>query len=258
MFGLIATILTIAASVGGLIFVRRKVHLDTLKLNHDVADPLLSVVGTLFAVLLGLMVANAMQRFEEARITVQQEASAVGNIYRASAGLPDDMRDRIQKSCKTYVEIVIDDEWPKLAHQHTSDTAWKAYNEIWLEAVHFVPANNGQTNLQQSILGYLGVLGDMRRTRIGALCNGLPDILWFVLLLGGAATICFTYLFGIDNLKFQVFMTSMVSLAICLNLFLLASFQYPFEGDIMVRPTAFLNLRSNIQAIEHPGRPYLQ
>lgn len=254
----ICTIVTIGISVAGLLLVRRFVHVDTLKINHDVADPLLSVVGTLFAVLLGFMVANAMQRFEEARLTAQQEASAVANIFRAADGMPDANRKLIQHACETYVSHVIDEEWPALAKKETSETAWESYNEIWKDCVHFIPENDGQSNLQQGLMEYLGNLGDSRRMRVGALHNGLPKELWIVLFAGGAATISFTYFFGIENLKLQVLMTGLVSLAICLNLFLLACFDDPFSGDVMVGPSAFETIRSNFNAINHPGTPYLK
>jgi hypothetical protein len=41
----------------------------------------------LFAVLLGFMVADAMQRFSLARQTVEQEASSLGNIFRLADAL---------------------------------------------------------------------------------------------------------------------------------------------------------------------------
>lgn len=256
--GLVVTVVTIACSIFGLLIVRRKVTFESLKMNHDVADPLLSVVGTLFAVLLGFMVANSMQRFEEARVMAQQEASAVANIYRASTGLPQPVANKIMTACENYVDNVIADEWPKLSSKKTSEKAWQSFNEIWTECVHYVPENNGQSNLQQGIMAYLGALGDARRMRVGALHNGLPLVLWICLLAGGMATISFTYFFGIKNLKLQILMTSLVSLAICLNLFLLASFDDPFSGDVMVHPSAFLNVRDNFKAIRHPGTPFLK
>ena len=256
--GFITTIITIGLSVLGLLIVRKQVRSNMLKMHHDVADPLLSVVGTLFAVLLGFMVANSMARFEEARVTTQNEASAVGNIFRAAAGLPDKNRTVIQHACEQYVDLVVNDEWPVLSKKHTSDKAWRAYDEIWTDCVKFVPTNDGETNLQAAIMGYLGVLGDARRMRVGALHNGLPSVLWFVLIAGGTATISFTYFFGIENLKLQILMTSLVSLSICLNLFLLACFDDPFSGDVMLHPSAFENILSNFQAIEHPGRPFLK
>ncbi|MBX9568326.1 MAG: DUF4239 domain-containing protein [Candidatus Obscuribacterales bacterium] len=256
--GFITTIITIGLSVMGLLVVRHYVRSKLLKMHHDVADPLLSVVGTLFAVLLGFMVANSMTRFEEARVTAQSEASAVGNIFRAAAGLPDKNRTVIQHACEQYVDLVINEEWPVLSKKHTSDKAWKAYDEIWMDCVKFVPSNDGETNMQSAIMGYLGVLGDARRMRVGALHNGLPPVLWFVLFAGGTATIAFTYFFGIENIRLQILMTSLVSLSICLNLFLLACYDDPFSGDVMLHPTAFENIRDNFNAIEHPGTPFLK
>jgi hypothetical protein len=52
-FGFVAILLVVAVSLGGLVYVRKRVRIATLVKNHEVADPLLSVVGTLFAILLG-------------------------------------------------------------------------------------------------------------------------------------------------------------------------------------------------------------
>ncbi|HIN63376.1 MAG TPA: DUF4239 domain-containing protein, partial [Candidatus Obscuribacterales bacterium] len=54
-----------------------------------------------------------------------------------------------------------------------------------------------------------------------------------------AATIFFTYFFRAENIKIQALMVGMVSLVICLNLFLLMTYDDPFYGDVMVTPSAF-------------------
>lgn len=252
------TALTMLLAVGGVLLVRKRVSSEFLKEHHDVADPMLSIIGTLFAVLLGFMVANAMQRFEEARINTQQEASAVANVYRVATGLPEPTRSKLMHAAVDYVDSVINDEWPKLATKGTSEKAWHAYNELWNVCAHYTPSGNGDNNLHASLLSFMGTVGDTRRMRVGALHNGLPRDLWVVLLAGGIATIGFTYFFGIQNLRLQIVMTSMVSLAICLNMFLLFSFDDPFSGDVMISPTCFQNVRDNFSAIEHPGLPFLK
>lgn len=45
-------------SVAGLLAVRRYIHLDNLRKCHEVGGYLLSVVGTMYAVLLGLVVVD--------------------------------------------------------------------------------------------------------------------------------------------------------------------------------------------------------
>jgi Protein of unknown function (DUF4239) len=246
------TAVAVLVAVACMILVRRKIDYAKGQLHHDVADPLMSVVGTLFAVLLGFMIANAMTRFEEVRGTVQHEASIIANIYRTSMGLPSPVREKLQKSCEGYVEAVID-EWPLLKDSKTSKAAWTTYGEIWSTIINLDAQNNRTNNLQQALVGFAGELGDCRRIRVGAEHNGLPLVLWIVLIAGGLATVAFTYFFVVEDLKLQVLMTSLVTIAICLNLFLLASYDDPFSGDVMVKPTPFEYDRKTFQMISHPG-----
>lgn len=236
---LMFTLAVVALSIAGLLVVRRWLLHDDLKTQHDVTDPLSQVVGMMFAVLLGFMVGDAMQRFAQARSIVQQEAASLGDVFRLSDGLPTANKDRIRALCITYCEQTINDEWPKLAHHGTSSVAWATYRKLWGECVHFKPSDQGESNVQQVLLDSMVSLADNHRMRVEALHNGLPAVLWVVLVIGGAATIVFTYFFAAHKLKIQVVMVSMVSLVICLNIFLLASYDDPFSGDVQVAPTAF-------------------
>jgi len=235
---LLLTVIVVVISLLGLAGMRRWLAVD-LKTQHDVADPLSQVVGMMFAVLLGFMIGDAMQRFAQARATVQQEAASLGDVFRLSDGLPTAKRDRIRALCITYCEQTISDEWPKLAEHGTSTAAWQTYRKLWSECVHLIPADQGQSNVQQVLLGSMVSLADNHRLRVEALHNGLPPVLWVVLIIGGAATIIFTYFFAAHNVKIQMVMVSMVSIVICLNIFLLAVYDDPFTGDVKVAPTAF-------------------
>jgi hypothetical protein len=233
------TLVVVALSLGGLVLVRRWILAEDLKTQHDVTDPLSQVVGMMFAVLLGFMVGDAMQRFAQARSIVQQEAASLGDVFRLADGCPTVNRDRIRALCVTYAEQTINDEWPKLAAHKTSTVAWQTYRKLWAECVHLVPEGQGESNVHQTLLNCMVTLADNHRLRVEALHNGLPAVLWVVLVIGGVATIVFTYFFAANRLKIQLIMVSMVSLVICLNIFLLASYDDPFSGDVMVAPTAF-------------------
>ena len=237
---LLLTILVVISSVIGLMMVRRWILAADLKTQHDVTDPLSQVVGMMFAVLLGFMVGDAMQRFADARAIVQQEAASLGDVFRLADGFDNSARDRIRALCITYAEQTINDEWPKLADHKTSTAAWGTYTKLWNECIHVKIEREGQSDVHQVILNSMVSLADNHRLRVEALHNGLPMVLWVVLVIGGVATIVFTYFFAAHNLKIQVVMVSMVSLVICLNIFLLASYDDPFSGDVMVSPAAFI------------------
>lgn len=237
--GLILTAVVVSAAVGGLIVVKRALHVDELREHNDVTDPMSQVVGMMFAVLLGFMVSDAMQRFEGARATVQQEAASLADVFQLAHGLPDPQKTMIHTLCSDYANLVVSEEWPLLARRKTSKLTWWTYDRLWQTCTGLQPKNQAESNIQQSILQAITNLGDNRRLRIEALHNGLSPVLWGILIVGGITTILFTYFFGLHNFRMQIIMTAIVSLVICLNIFLLACFDDPFSGDVMVLPTAF-------------------
>lgn len=238
-FGLLLVVLIVALSVAGLFVARQVFKTPNLKLQHDITDPYSQFVAMLFAVLLGFMVADAMQRFGDARITVQHEASALGNVYRLAEGLPSEKRDFLRLLCKEYANKVINVEWPKLALKKDSVETWNVYRTMWTVCTTFEPSSERQGNTQSGLLAAMKAIGENRRMRVEALHSGLPGELWCVLVLGGVATIFFTYFFSAENVRVQAFMVAMVSMVICLNLFLLLTYDDPFSGDFMVTPSAF-------------------
>jgi hypothetical protein len=233
------TILIVSASIGGLLLVRHWMRVAELKSQHDVADPLSQVVGMMFAVLLGFMVGDAMQRFAQARATAQQEAASLSDVYHLAEGIPANTREQVRALCVRYAREVVNDEWPLLAQKKTSAAAQSTFVELSKACATYEPKSQAQSNVQQSLLPCVVSLGDNRRLRVEALNNGLPTALWVVLVVGGLATIVFTYFFGAGNLKIQMVMVSIVTVVICLNIFLLASYDDPFSGDVMVHPSAF-------------------
>lgn len=223
----------------GLLFIRKWLEAKELKVHHDVTDPLSQVVGMMFAMLLGFMISNSMQRFETARSTVQQEAASLANIFNYAGAFQETEKKELRKLCIRYAEQIINEEWPLLSRRHISVPTIRTYRTIWEECTNYKPVTQKESNVHQAALASLVSMSDARRLRIEALHNGLPAALWWVLIIGGMATIVFTYFFGAPNARLQVIMTSMVTLVISLNIYLLYTFDDPFEGDVMIRPTAF-------------------
>ena len=82
-------------------------------------------------------------------------------------------------------------------------------------------------------------VSDARRLRLLEVSQGLPGILWAVLLGGGVVTVCFTYLFGLKNNWAHALMVAALTLVICGILFTIGTLDYPFAGQAEVRTKAF-------------------
>lgn len=242
------TIFSIVASIGSMWLVRKYLGLSNLREHHEVSDPLLACVGTLFAVLIGFMVASAMGRFEEARLNVEREAGAVSDLYRLSLGLPETDARQLQIGCGKYIDSVVDIEWKEMEQRKMSQRAWDEYSSIWTTVLKYEPQSDRQVNIHASMLSSVIALGDCRRVRATQMSYELPPILWAVVLLGAIATATLVQFFGIQHQGWQIATNSLVTLVLCLNVFLLATFDVPFSGHVKVQPYPFEVARKTLPA----------
>lgn len=226
-------------AVIGMLVVRRYVNVSRLKPHHEVAGYLLSVIGTLYAVLLAFVVVDAQSNVQQARQTAESEANSVADLFHYAGWLPPEVRQKVRSLCLEYVTAVIDEEWNAMEEFRHSARAATDLHSLWDAVRRYEPQTQAQQAAYSSILAELGTLGDCRRNRLLANQNGVSPLLWGVLVVGGVLTIVFTYFFGLDNLAAQILMTALVAITLSLNIFLVAAYTYPFAGAFKVTPDAF-------------------
>ena len=230
--GIVASFLLVA-------LVRRLFSKDTLRQAHDITGNLLSVVGTLYAVLLGLVVVDALVRFETAMDVVQKESNALADIFLLADRLPEAQRDRVQSVCKTYAHQVVELEWPLMATGHASVDARKTAFQLARSLEDFEPVKESEKIVFPMLLDQMRQLWDYRRERVGTAQYGIPLVEWFVLVVGAAVTVLFAGLFRSESVSLQRFLTALASLVIGLNLYLVSLFGYPFAGELTVSSRPF-------------------
>jgi high-affinity Fe2+/Pb2+ permease len=75
--------------------------------------------------------------------------------------------------------------------------------------------------------------------RIVAAQEGIPGVLWVVLVFGAVVTVGFTYLFGLRNTWAHRLMVMSLTAVIALVLFAIVAMDHPFSGGASVGPGAF-------------------
>jgi hypothetical protein len=237
--GILLVTFSSALSILGLLGVRRVLRSKDLISCHDVGGYLLSVVGTMYGVILGLIVVDSMAKFQQARMTTEQEANSLADLVLLSGKLPPEVRDRIEALSLAYIELVIDEEWPLLDNGRHSPRARMAAIRLIDAVCQFEPRTESEKAIYAAELEAICDFWDSRRVRTVTAMHGVPLLQWIVLLIGAMVTVTFTYFFKIEHLKVQVMMTAMVSTIISLNLYLVLMFGYPFSGEVKVEPDCF-------------------
>lgn len=238
VLGFIVVLISTALAVGGMLLVRRFIDLKTLNSYHEVAGYFLSIIGTLYAVLLGFVIVDAMNNLQNARMVAEQEANSLCNIYLVSEGLSKGCRDRLRFACSKYADAVINEEWRTMKLGESSPEAVVALMGLWTTAARYQPLNVGQEGVHQTILSEITTLSDNRRDRLVNSAHGVAPLMWAVLILGGVFTVVFTYFFGAASVGAQIVMTVIVSITLSLNVFLVFVFGYPFATELGVKPEA--------------------
>jgi hypothetical protein len=207
--------------------------------HNDVAGFIYAVLGVAYAVLLGLMVVAVWEDWNAANAVVDQEASELAEIFWLAHRLPQPEGHRLQELARSYARVVVKEEWPLMERGKVSPKAWTILDEIRDDIQRMQPATPTQQVLYEQGLQQVSDLADARRERLLDAEQGVPTVLWVVLIIGGVEVVGFTYLFGLQSTTVHVLMIMSLTLIIALVLFTVAALDYPFEGDIHIGPDAF-------------------
>src|SRR5215212_8379800 len=244
--GLLIVALAMLVAVGGLVLVQRLYSTDRRKQHNDVAGFIYAVLGVAYAVLLGLMLIAVWEKWNVAEALTTDEANELAGIFWYAHGLPQPEGRHIQELVRSHDRVVIEEEWPLMAQGRSSPKAWDTLDELRGAILGLKPTTDakqmGYDQMRyEEILEQLHDLGNARRERLLAAEQGLPPILWVVLILGGVITVGFTYLFGLENTLVHLLMVAALALIISMSLFTVAALDYPFRGDIHIHPSAYEN-----------------
>ena len=229
----------VLGAVVGLVLVQRLVPPDLREEHNDVAGFIYAVLGVAYAVLLAFVVIAVWQDYKIAQTNVESEANELAGVYFLASQLPEPERTRVQDLARLYAKVVVEEEWPMMEQGQTSPRADSLVRELRLELLQFDPRNEGEQVLYERGLTQVHDVADARRLRLLQVREGIPDLLWVVLVGGGVITVCFTYLFGLKSNVAHALMVAALTLVICGILFTIAEIDYPFSGAVDIQPDAF-------------------
>jgi hypothetical protein len=238
IFGIPAILLVVAILLYAQVLLRRRLGAETIRKCHEVGGYYLSLVGTFYAVLLGLVVVDAMNKFQHAETTVDKEATALLKIFSSSERFPES-RQTIANLVKVYTEEVLHREIPRMAYGEISETARKTGFKLLKTIKSIEPVTENQKAIYPSLLAEVSDFWDARRERLSNANFGEPAIEWVMLILGALITLVFTFFFTIESHGIHLLMRGMASMIIFMSLYLTFLFSSPFSGDLRVSTAPF-------------------
>lgn len=231
-------VLTIGMISGGAVALHYLLHRGGwrgFREHNDITGFILTIVGAIYAVVLGFVAVVVWEQYEASRTNEQHEINVLSSLYHVASAFPEPTRDRLREEIATYVRLVVNEEWPAMQAGHTSATTGKAAARIVDTMITFEA--DAKSLVAPEALSMVSEFMTARRARLQDNSNGIPILLWLALMAGGLITIGLGYLFGIENLRFHATATGCVAALIALILVVIARLDYPYQGDSGIPPT---------------------
>jgi hypothetical protein len=234
-------------SLGGLELVQRLVPTASRRPHNDVAGFIYAALGVIYAVLLALVVIAVWEDFGSARETVESEANATAEIFWLAHRLPEPERHQLQELARSYARVVVEEEWPLMrdgraplmGQGQATPTGWVLIDDIRATVQEVDPNTQAEAALYAEGLDQVEELADARRMRLVAAHEGIPAVLWVVLIFAGVVAVGFTYLFGLESTWAHRLMVVALAGVIGLVLFTIGAMEHPFSGGARIGTGAF-------------------
>ena len=226
-------LLPTAAAMCGPVLIRRRIGLERLVSNNEIAGFKFATVGVIFAVLLAFAVIVVWEKFSDAETAVIQEAGAAATLYRLAAG-PEPEAAATRIALGNYLRLAIERDWPMMEIGEESRETTLALNTIYATTMQHTQTGSKHPAIFAEMLSQLDSITKARRTRLHLATGVVPGILWLTLYVGAVLTVVFTFFFGTKNLPAQVMMTGILSLLVFMGLLVIVSIDHPFTGSVHV------------------------
>ncbi len=227
-------------SITALYIIRKKLHWESFKENHEVGGFLFNALGLIYAVLIAFVVYATWEDYNAAREYCDNEADVIQNLYLDTEGLPEENQTVLRNKIIEYLEAVIKEDWPLLGKgddnphsRHILIDIWKSYSSI-----DSLVTSKEQIFFSES-LDKLNSVTEYRRQRILSSQNHIPVIVWTVIIIGALTSIGFSLFFGTRSFVIQATMTSLFTMTNIIVILMILALDHPFTGDIKVSSDAY-------------------
>jgi hypothetical protein len=227
---------------------RRLLPIELRRRHNDVAAAIFSIIGVTYAVLLAFVAMLAWEGFNRAKAASYSEAALIGDVYNLSAGFADPQKSSIRNEIRGYARHVVTVEWPAQAEGRMVDEDSIHLNALNKMALVLQRSGQAEGDLHLVLLQATERLWDARQERLLAAQTTIPDIVWFVVIVGGALTVAFGSFLGAPSVRMQLAMSAVLAGSGALVLILIVALSNPFRGDFRVSTAPFEHVLSRMQA----------
>jgi hypothetical protein len=113
------------------------------------------------------------------------------------------------------------------------------------QLIRFEPSSPGQEILHAEALRQFNNYLEARRMRLFSVSTSIPGVMWAVVLVGALMNIALIWMFDM-KLTNHLFLGGILSAFMGLMIFLIASLDNPFRGELSISPAPFQDILTHL------------
>ena len=240
-------LLAVLLALAGLILVHRQVPLELRQSDNVAIGVVYGALQITFGVIVGFSAFLVLDKYTTAQNTVTSEAAAIVEIYRLAQQLPEEHRDHVQELAKSYARVVVEEEWPMMGGSQTSSRADERVSELGRGIEAFEPSTDSERAVYAQGMERVHDLSEDRELRLLNVREGLPLILWVVLIVLAATIIVSTYFLGMESARLHKCAVAILTAGLTFVILTIVVLDHPFGGDFRVGPDAFERAQNTME-----------
>jgi hypothetical protein len=200
----------------------------------------LSLIGTMFAVMLAFVILFSLQSFQRAREGANVEAVAVTELNAVAGVFPPPTGDRLRGGLVCYGRAVVNDEWPAMRKGQSSPLVESWVDKMHAEFAATAPQEARQEAAYAQWFDQVAQRRDGRRERLAEATPTLPMPLWFALGIGATLTLAYMVVQADtrESLVIQAIPIGFVAAIITAGLLVVVFLDNPYAGgNGSIKPT---------------------
>jgi hypothetical protein len=184
-------VLVVTAAITVKLLMRRRAPLGGWFTDPPRGAVTLSVIGTMFAVVLAFLILLALQSFQRAKEGAAVEAIAVTELDSVAEVFDSPASDRLRGDLVCYGRAVIEDEWLAMKKERSSELVQSWVDKLGRESGIAGLHGAREETAYKRWFDEQALRRDGRRERLAEATSFVPLPLWFVLGLGASLTIVY-------------------------------------------------------------------
>jgi len=216
-----------------------------IKLDPEVISGFFQVIGTVYAVLIGLVVYDATSRYSNAIDNVESESKAILEVFTLSNHIKSGgAGERIRQKIMSYNEEVVSNDWDISQDGTINTKARILIKEINDEILNIIPATKSEEAILPVLIQASLDVWKHRMSRFDPSNNTLPTSEWILLTSGALITIIPAFFYFLESRMVHSILIFITSALITSSLYAVLMFSEPYKGDFIISKEPFIISRN--------------